>query len=193
MISFRAHGDSAGEVNDFGYSGRRDVVAAVEWLRERCPGRPVVVWGQSLGAAAAVFAAPELGDRVAGYILECPYRDLRTAVRNRTRAYLPPVAEFVAYAGFSTVAPAVLPDADEISPAGAASRIPPSARVLVLAGAADRRATPEEAAAVAGAVGGRAELVVVEGGDHLRLAAADPVGYRKAIVGFLERCSQPGK
>ena len=120
-------------------------------------------------------------------------KDLRTATRNRTRLYLPPVLEYVAYAGFSAVAPAVLPNADEISPLQAAPRVPPSARVLVLAGGADRRARPVEAAAVATAVGGRAELVVIEGGDHLRLAAADPAGYRKAIFGLLEWCSQPEK
>lgn len=186
MISLRAHGDSTGEVSDFGFGARRDAVAAVEWLRTQHPDRPVVVWGQSLGSAAAVFAAEELGARVNGYILECPYRDLRTATRNRTRAYLPPVLEYVAYAGFSAVAPLVVPNADDISPLRAAARIPPSARVLVLAGRADRRATPAEAAAIAGAVGARAELVVIEGGDHLRLAAAEPERYRKAVVGFLE-------
>src|SRR5690606_19387304 len=31
LISFRAHGDSTGERNDFGYSAQHDVVAAVEW------------------------------------------------------------------------------------------------------------------------------------------------------------------
>ncbi|AWM41405.1 Alpha/beta hydrolase family protein [Gemmata obscuriglobus] len=189
MISFRAHGDSTGDVNDFGYSGRHDVIAAVEWLRARHPGRPVVVWGQSLGSAAAVFAAEELGNRVAGYILECPYQDLRTATRNRTRMYLPPGLEFVAYTGFSVVAPMLLSNINDISPLTAAARIPASARVLVLAGSADRRARPTEAAAIADAIGERAELVVIEGGDHLHLAAAEPERYRKAVTGFLERCA----
>jgi len=185
MISFRAHGDSTGEVNDFGYSGRQDVMAAMDWLRERHPGRPVVIWGRSLGAAAALFAAEELGNRVSGYILECPYQDLRTATRNRTRMYLPPVLEFVAYLGFAIVVPAVLPDIDAISPLKAAPQVPASARVLILAGSADQRARPEEAEAIAKAIGGQAELVIVEGGDHLQLAEADPKGYQDAILGFL--------
>lgn len=193
MVSFRAHGDSTGDVNDFGYSGRHDVIAAVEWLRARHPTRPVVVWGQSLGSAAAVFAAAELGDRVAGYILECPYQDLRTATRNRTRMYLPIGLEFVAYTGFSLVAPMVLSNVDDISPLTAAARVPASARVLVLAGGADRRAKPAEAAAIANAIGERAELIVIEGGDHLGLAAVDPERYRKMVTGFLERCAQVEK
>jgi len=193
LISFRAHGDSTGEVNDFGYAARRDVAAAVDWLWARDPGRPVVCWGRSLGAAAAVFAAPELGDRVGGYILECPYQDLRTATRNRTRMHLPPVLDFVAYAGFSAVAPAVLPDAEAVSPLKAAARVPAAARVLILAGGEDRRATPDEARALAGALGDRAELVVIGKGDHLRLSEADPATYRDAVTGFLDRCGRPAR
>ena len=52
-------------------------IAAVEFLKARKPDRPVVIMGTSLGAAAAVFAAGELGHRVAGYILESPYQDLK--------------------------------------------------------------------------------------------------------------------
>lgn len=193
MVSLRAHGDSTGDVNDFGFSARRDVVAAVEWVRERHPGRPVVVWGRSLGSAAALFAAAELDARVCGYVLECPYQDLRTATRNRTRTYLPPVLEFVAYTGFSAVVPLVLPHADDISPLNSARGVPSSARVLVLAGTADRRATAAEAAAIAETIGARAELVVIEGGDHLLLAAAAPEQYRAAILGHLERCGRPAE
>ena len=83
MISHRAHGDSTGEFDDAGYSARRDVYAAVEFLEQRRPGRPVIVDGNSLGSAAAIFAAGELGHRVAAYILESPYQDLKIAVWNR--------------------------------------------------------------------------------------------------------------
>ena len=190
-VTHRAHGDSTGEVNDFGFSGRHDVVAAVDWVGGRFPGRPVVVWGQSLGSAAAVFAAADLGDRVSGYILECPYQDLRTATRNRTRHYLPWGVEWVAYQGLSVAASVVLPHPDEISPLTAAARMPRAARVLVLAGGADRRATPAEAAAIVEALGDRAKLIVIDGGDHLGLAAADPVGYRAAILDFLKDRSTP--
>jgi alpha-beta hydrolase superfamily lysophospholipase len=187
-VTLRAHGDSTGAANDFGYSARHDVVAAVEWLAAHRPGTRIVVWGQSLGSAAALFAAPELGERVCGYVLECPYRDLRTAVRNRCRVYLPPGLDVIAYAGLRVAAPLVLPDFDRISPLDAAAGMPPDARVLVLTGTADRRATPDEARAITDRLGPRAELVVVEGGDHLRLDAPDPDRYRRTLLGFLERC-----
>ena len=89
LITLRAHGDSTGDLNDFGFSSRQDVLAAITWLEQNCPGRPII-WGRSLGSAAAMFAAGELGHRIGGYVLECPYRDLRTAVYNRTHMRLPP-------------------------------------------------------------------------------------------------------
>jgi len=52
-IGLRAHGDSTGEINDFGWSARHDVAAAVEFLRKECPQRPIYVVGRSLGAATA--------------------------------------------------------------------------------------------------------------------------------------------
>jgi alpha-beta hydrolase superfamily lysophospholipase len=188
LISLRAHGDSTGVVHDFGYGARRDVTAAVGWLEKHCPGRPVVVWGQSLGSAAAVFAAGELGGRVRGYILECPFRDLRTAARNRTELYLPPVLAQAAYAGLSLVSPLVLEDVDRISPLEAAGAIPESARVLVLAGGADRRARPEEARAIYERIASHARLVIVDGADHVRLQATDPEAYRDAVLGLVEEC-----
>lgn len=189
-VTLRAHGDSTGEVNDFGLSARRDVVAAVEGVETHRPGTPVVVWGRSLGAAAALFAARELGPRVSAYVLECPFRDLRTAVWNRLRARLPWGVRHAAYAGLRLVAPLVLSDFDRISPLEAASGVPRGTPVLVLAGGADTRATPDEARAIAGRIGPNAELVVVEGGDHLQLEQPDPARYRETVIGFLKKCER---
>ena len=77
-ISLRGHGDSTGDVIDFGWSARYDVAAAVAFLEKECPQQPIYIVGRSMGAAAAIFAAGELKDRVAGYFLEQPYKDLRT-------------------------------------------------------------------------------------------------------------------
>lgn len=187
-VTLRAHGDSTGEANDFGLSARHDVVAALAWLEAKRSGTPVVVWGRSLGSAAALFAAPDLGPRVCGYVLECPFRDLRTAVRNRLRVHAPPVLDAVAYAGLRVTAPLVLPDFDRISPLEAAGGVPRAARVLVLTGTADRRATPDEARAIAERIGPNAELVVIEGGDHLQLARPDPARYRAVLFDFLAKC-----
>lgn len=191
MVTMRAHGDSTGDHNDIGLSARFDAAAAVDWLSIRLPGRPIVVWGRSLGSAAALFAAPLFGDRVAGYILECPFEDLRIAVRNRLELYFPPVVDDFLYCGASTVAPLVLADVDAVSPVRAAAHVPASAQVLVLAGGADKLATPAEAERIAKTLGSRAELVVFPRGKHLALFEADPIGCRAAVLGFVERFRTP--
>lgn len=184
LVTLRCHGDSTGERNDFGYSARHDVLAAVDWLRGNCAGWPVV-WGRSLGAAAALFAAEELGERVGGYVLECPYRDLRTAVRTRTRLHLFWPADRAAYAGLAVTAPLVLGDVDRISPLDASARVPKGVPVLILAGGADPLATPAEATEIGERIGPRAEVVVFPGAGHVNLYRTDPTRYRELGLRFV--------
>jgi pimeloyl-ACP methyl ester carboxylesterase len=60
LFDFRNHGQSGGNVTSIGYWERLDVEAAVQdaLTREHAP-RPVIVWGVSMGAAAALMAAAE--------------------------------------------------------------------------------------------------------------------------------------
>jgi alpha-beta hydrolase superfamily lysophospholipase len=195
MISFRAHGDSTGESNDFGFSARRDVVAAVEYLERRRPGRAIVIHGTSLGAAAATFASGELGGRVRGYILECPYRDLKSAVRNRTQAYLPPVLELVAYAGLRLVAPLVVPDLERIAPVAAVAGIPKDVPVLILAGGIDLKATPDDARAILNQVQTHGSLSLYANAGHMKLRATEPDRYLSEVaefIGSVSARSSPG-
>jgi pimeloyl-ACP methyl ester carboxylesterase len=187
LVSLRAHGESSGDCNDFGYSARHDVVAAVQWLERRGDEQRIIIWGQSLGSAAACFACGELGDRVHGYILECPYRDLHAAVWNRLQARLPPVVDRLAYLGMRVVSPLVLPDVDRISPHEAIGGMPGSMPVLLLAGSEDRRAPPADAAALCERAGDRARLVAIEGAGHLQLQQTDATVYRESILDLLAK------
>ncbi len=186
-ITLRAHGDSTGEVNDFGFSARHDVAAAVDWIEKNRPGHRIIVFGQSLGAAAAIFAAKELGTRVSGYILESPFQDVRTAVWRRLQMRLPPVLDRIAYAGLSIVSPWVISDLNRISPLAAISTMPASIPVLILAGSADRRVPVEESTAISERISNHARLVIIDG-DHLQLEQADPKAYRSAVIDFIESC-----
>jgi pimeloyl-ACP methyl ester carboxylesterase len=185
LVTLRAHGDSTGERNDIGYSARHDVAAAVEYLERRRPGKPVLLMGKSLGAAAAVFAARDLGERVRGCLLESPYRDLRTAVRNRVENHLPPVLDRIAYAGLVFTGRLVLPYLDRIAPAECAGAIPPDVPVWVLAGAEDDQARPEEARALYERVAGHGRLVFFAGAGHESLLPHDPARYRRVVKEWL--------
>lgn len=190
LLSLRAHGDSTGEVNDFGYSARRDVLAAVAWLELKKTSGPIIVWGNSLGAAAALFAAGDLGQRTHGYILQCPYRDLPTAIQNRTRIALPPVLDWLACAGLRLMGPLVLDDSEHISPLDASARMPREMPVLILAGSADNRALPEEAEAIREQIGGSAKLVIIEGAGHSDLIMVGRERVRSEIRDLFQRCER---
>ena len=189
MVTLRAHGDSTGHYDDVGFGARHDVVAAVDFLEARRPGRPVIVDGNSMGAAAAVFAARELGHRVRGYILESPYQNLKTAVWNRTELALPPVLNLAAYAGLNLVSPLLLPHLDEISPLKAIVGIPGDVPVLILAGESDRLARPAEARALHGRVASHGRLVFFPGAEHGDLHRSAPELYTQTILEFCRKVS----
>lgn len=187
LISCRAHGDSSGEYNDCGWSARLDVIAAAEWLRQRQPGKRLILWGASLGSAAAVFAASELNPSVDAIILECPYRDLDTAVWNRCSNQLPPVLDFIAYAGLRMGAIIFLPRLSEISPINSIDKIPHQARVLILAGQEDTRARPAEATALHERIKSRSQLKIFKGADHLKLQQTAASEYERVILDFVRQ------
>ena len=187
-ISLRAHGDSAGETNDFGYSARRDVVAAVRALERECPGRPIVIVGESLGAAAALFAARDCAGLVKGYVLAAPYGRLDSAVWNRCDTHLFPPLSQAAYAGLKLWAPAFLPvSGTEISPADHLRDIPETTPVTIFASEDDRYARIDEARAMAEAVRTHGKLVAVRGGGHAKFLAMHESEYRRGILELLSQ------
>ena len=184
-VTMRTHGDSTGEFNDFGYSSRHDVMAAVRKLRSRCPQHRLGVWAGSLSAAASIFAAPEVADDVDAWLLECPYQDLRTALQRRLNLRLPvPIADIAEW-NLLSAAEFQLPYWQEISPVKAARSFPRRANVLLIAGGRDTRATPDEARAIAAEIGRSARVIVVENADHMQTFAVDQSPYRAWLADSL--------
>ncbi len=186
-ISFRAHGDSTGERNNFGYDAQVDVIAAVDFLETRFPGQPIVIVGRSLGAAAAIYASGTLGSRVRGYALESPYLDLRSAALNRTSMFLPRPLNRVAYRALLLWAERFLGvPVDRISPGRAIRDLPATASVLFLAGALDVRARLSEIKQLRDQLRGASRLVVFRDAAHSELYTKDPDQYEDALRTFLQ-------
>ena len=191
LITLRAHGDSSGAQNDIGYSARHDVIAAVEYLEQKHPQRPIFLLGRSLGGAAAAFAGAELGRRVKGYILDGVYRDLRTAVYNRLKERLLPGLDRLAYGGMMLIAPLVISDLKKIAPVDALSRIPADVRVLILSGNEDRQARPNEASALYNSVKTHGIWVAFEGAGHTQQFEMYPETYRRIVLDFISSPTLP--
>jgi alpha-beta hydrolase superfamily lysophospholipase len=66
LFDLRHQGDSGGAVSSIGFWERLDAEAAMQYaLREEKAARPVILWGVSMGAAAALLAAAESPDAAA--------------------------------------------------------------------------------------------------------------------------------
>ena len=189
--TLRDHGDSSGHENDFGWSQRLDVIAAVEFLERRAPGVPIVVGGMSLGAAAAIFAAPELGERVAGYVLVAPYRDLATACWLRCELYLPPVLDGAAYLGLRLWTPLFLEvDPGHVRPIDFVPRFPAGCSAVFLAGERDRVAPSADVRELAERCAGKTRFEIVEGVGHRGLWKGGRGRYLESLCEVLEETSR---
>lgn len=190
-VTLRAHGDSGGAINDFGWSARHDVEAAVAFLEARAPGRPITVFGSSLGAAAAIYAAHRIGTSVEGFVLESPYRDLRTAIRNRTHQRLPSILASVSAEALWHAGSVVLPvDPDLLRPADYIQDIPPGTSVVVLAGENDLHSSLAEISDLARRrVDTRLE--VFSGAAHGELHQSDPARYLANVLNAARPLSPP--
>jgi pimeloyl-ACP methyl ester carboxylesterase len=176
--TLRAHGDSTGRTNDFGWSAQADVIASVAFLEHRIPSTRIVVVGNSLGAAAAIYAARELGHRAAAYVLEAPYRDLRTATRHRLERYLPPPLDRIADAGLRIFGPAMLTARiDDLSPLDRIADVPADVPIVFLSGGADPLAPSSEVEQFRARCSGPTRLVVFPAAAHRDLASIDRGRY----------------
>ncbi|MFQ3581208.1 MFS transporter [Chloracidobacterium validum] len=135
LYEVRRHGQSRGEFSTVGYVERRDVRAAVEFVRRRAPSDRIVLLGVSMGAAASLLAAAETSE-VAAVISDSSFRSFRDAVASDLRYLgLPrwPVAPLLTYTTAWRMGFAV----DDFDLERAAGRI--AAPILFIGGDRDQR------------------------------------------------------
>jgi pimeloyl-ACP methyl ester carboxylesterase len=152
----RAHGQSDGTVCTYGFYEKRDLRNVIDTL----PPGPVLVMGNSLGAAVALQGAA--GDeRITGVIAAEAFSDLRTIAIERAPRYLP--GPVIARA-FGVAEEHGHFDVASVSPAAAAAllRIP----VLLIHGADDVDTPPEHSQRILSALKGPKQLVLVPRAGH---------------------------
>lgn len=188
LFDLQAHGESTGQRITFGRLEALDAAAAVAFVRERLPGERVGAIGVSLGGAAALLGPAPLP--VDALVLEAVYPDIGTALANRLRAALGPVAgpvlTPVLVPAFEVLLPPVLGvRPDELRPAdriGAAT-----APLLVASGAADERTPLAEARRLFERAPEPKGFWAVPGAGHVDLERHDPDAYRRVVLPFLDQ------
>ncbi|GIW81124.1 MAG: hypothetical protein KatS3mg105_2931 [Gemmatales bacterium] len=83
----RAHGESGGNVNSFGFFEARDVRAVLGYIRRFWPDQPVSALGVSMGAAALCYAADAVRSCQAVILESCYYDIARTFNHRLGREY----------------------------------------------------------------------------------------------------------
>jgi alpha-beta hydrolase superfamily lysophospholipase len=162
LVDFPGSGGTPGERTTLGYFEARDAAAAGHWVEQELGG-PLVVYGFSMGAAAALRAVAEEGLAPAALVVEAPFDRMLTTVEHRFQMMgFPafPLAEMLVFwgglqNGFNGFAH---------NPVDYASRV--TCPTLILAGERDLRVRPEEARAIAERLGGPKKLAVVPGAGH---------------------------
>jgi uncharacterized protein len=181
QFDFRGHGESDPASVTLGSLERRDVRAAVDFLRGRDLG-PIALFGVSMGAAIAIQAAPELP--VAAVVADAAFAELHHPIGNRMRQVGYPLPELGSRA--IVVAAAFRTRSRLLDPIGAVSRIAPRG-LLLIAPKADELISWRQSVRLFEAAAEPKELYVVEGAAHAEAYAADPDEYRRRVLEFLDR------
>lgn len=178
LVDTRGAGGSAGTRTSLGWHEAQDGAAAVTYAAGRAPGAPVVLYGFSMGGAAALGAVAREGAPAAGVIAEGTFSTLlRTVERRFTMMGAPawPGAPLlVAWGGVWTRS-----NAFAHRPVDDAARI--DVPMLFLHGEADYSGPPEDGADFAAAAGSRGTLVVLPRTPHTPGVLVRPAEWATAV------------
>jgi alpha-beta hydrolase superfamily lysophospholipase len=188
LSDFRGSGGSGGNQTSLGWHEADDVTAAVDAVRALSPARPIILYGQSMGAAAILRAISVNGLQPDGVILESVFDRMLNTVKNRFRSMgipsFPSAQLIVLWGGVQTRSRGFANNPVEYAKA---VRCP----VLMLHGANDPRATPTQARTVFDNLGGRKHIEIFEGVGHQSCLPANPEKWKNAVSKFLALCHGP--
>jgi alpha-beta hydrolase superfamily lysophospholipase len=152
----RAHGDSEGSICTYGYFEKDDLRRIVDLIEHR----PIVLMGNSLGAAVAIQAAA--GDtRIAAVVAAETFSDLRTVASERAPWVL---TDDIMARAFQLAEQSGRFEVDAVSPERAARKI--HAPVLLIHGTDDRETPASHSQRVMSALAGPKRLILVDGAGH---------------------------
>ena len=183
LVDFRGSGDSSESYTTVGFKEADDVAAAVRYAREHWPRREMVLYGQSMGAAAILRAVESCGVQPDAIIVEAVFDKMLNTVRHRFEAMgVPsfPSAELLVFwgghqAGFNGF---------RHNPVQYATSV--KCPILFLHGAKDSRAHIEEARRVFAAVPGPKRFREFPTIGHEASAVRFPDEWNEAVGRFLK-------
>lgn len=183
-IDFRGHGGSDPSLTSIGFYESRDAMAAMQFVRERGAGDPVL-WGTSMGAVSALLAAARDGS-AAGVIADAPFDTYRNTVLHHAKLFYG-LSEFP----LITLAMPMIESrarfrVDDVDCLRAAEQI--QAPMLLLAGEEDVRMPPATVRSIYERAAGPKEFWIIPGEGHENRNFGQE--FRDKVAGFLEKLKQ---
>jgi fermentation-respiration switch protein FrsA (DUF1100 family) len=183
LIDFQATGETRGDHITFGWKESRDVIAAVNFVRQGEPSSRIAIIGSSLGGAAALLATPPL--KADGLILEAVYPSIEQATKNRLKIYLGSLGQRAAPLLLEQLPMRLGISAKDLRPIDRiASVVCP---VLIMSGEKDNHTTAQETRALFAHATAPKELWLVPNTGHVDLHKAAPREYELRVLAFLKR------
>lgn len=190
LLHFRGHGGSQSTPISYGFNERKDIKAAIDFIRLIHRGHPVEIGidGISMGAAAATYAVAYESIHPDWVILESCYNDIKQALTNRLEIhvpvpFVPAIARPLEFVGEHVFQLPI----DDLNPVKALEKI--HCPVLVMAGDSERVLKVEEVEALYRNIPGPKRLVIFPGAAHEDLLLHDPRRYIKTVNAFLKEFS----
>lgn len=186
LYDFRGHGWSERARITFGLKETSDLTAALDFAQARADGLPLVLVGESMGAAVSLLVAAD-DPRVAAVIADCPFARLDEPIHRRLVLLFGPTLGEVLSAPTRRVGERLLGVSPEaIAPEEAIVRIAPRP-VLLIHGTDDQLIPVSHVHRLHDASEGHAEVWTVPGARHARSVYEAPDDYARHIHDFLER------
>jgi alpha-beta hydrolase superfamily lysophospholipase len=184
LVDFRGSGGSEGSTTTIGAKEAEDVRSSIDYVRRHWPSQPLVLYGQSMGAAAILRAVSTGAVRPEALLLESPFDRLLTTVENRFAAMkLPtfPCARLIVFwggvqHGFN---------AFQHNPFDYARFV--DCPTLLLHGEKDPRVNGAQAKAIYANLAGTKQFEVFGGVGHESCMSACPLQWKQCVGAFLSR------
>ncbi|MGH9323367.1 MAG: alpha/beta hydrolase [Vicinamibacteria bacterium] len=191
LFDFRRHGKSGGERVTLGYRERLDFEGAVRFVRGRRPEAPVVFYGVSMGAAAALLAARETAD-VRAVVADSPFLNIEHTVMHHVKLVfgLPRFPFASALLWFLEMRSGFDREDFDLEAAVADLGERP---VLIIAGTDDPRMPPDlQRRLHEASFSPRSRFVLVPGAGHGAAYRVAPETYERELMEFLEQAGLAG-
>jgi len=182
LVDFRGSGESDGDRTSIGYHEADDVVRTLTYVRGRWPRERLLVFGQSMGAAAVLRAMAHHPIEPDAVVLECPFDRLLSTVEARFAVTgLPsfPAARLLVFwggvqHGFNGF---------NHNPVEYARSV--KCPALLLHGTHDQRVSSEQVQSIYQNLGGQKQRHFFDGLGHESYAAQRPEEWKESVARFL--------